>query len=210
MISLEERCLNYAKEFPDWPEPIIGRDERIQGIWILGNNYRSKNNYYGEYPPNYLKRVFALFPDIQAKDILHLFSGSLGEEVPGLKFDYRLEIELNGGKIDVRGDAHQLSNYFKSRSFKLIIADPPYSKEDALNYGSPMINRNKVVQECIKILEPNGFLVWLDQVLPMFRKNEVSLKGLIGVVRSTNHRFRCVVIFQKICSGGDLNPHSPT
>ena len=60
-----------------------------------------------------------------------------------------------------------------------------------------MVNRNKVIKECYKILRPGGFLIWLDQVLPMYRKDEFSIIGVIGMVKSTNHRFRVIVIFQK-------------
>ena len=41
-------------------------------------------------------------------------------------------------------------------------------------------------------------VVWLDQVLPMYRKDEWKLVGIIGMVKSTNHRFRVVTIFKKI------------
>ena len=33
-------------------------------------------------------------------------------------------------------------------------------------------------------------IVWLDQVLPMYRKNEFRIEAVIGMVKSTNHRFR--------------------
>ena len=110
-----------------------------------------------------------------------------------MRFDIRPEMEP-----DVVGDARQLSGYFEPGSFDLILADPPYSEEDALHYGKPMVNRNKVLSECLKILKQGGHLVWLDQALPMFRKTEWRLWGAIGVVRSTNHRVRMVFIFEKV------------
>jgi hypothetical protein len=61
-----------------------------------------------------------------------------------------------------------------------------------------MVNRNKVLSECVKVLEPSGFIVWLDQVLPMFRKTELKMCGVIGMVKSTNHRFRVVTLFRKL------------
>lgn len=78
-----------------------------------------------------------------------------------------------------------------------VVTDPPYSEEDASHYGRCLVNRNRVVSECFKVLRDGGFLVWLDQVLPMYRESEFTLVGTIGVVRSTNHRFRIVSIFQK-------------
>lgn len=141
----------------------------------------------GAYPASYLERIMTMFCD--RKNVLHLFSGSLP---PGdyLRFDMLQPAEVNG-------DAHNLSSYFKRKKFDLVLADPPYSGEDAERYGTPMVNRNKVVKECAKILHPGGYLVWLDCVLPMYRKDEFKYVGTIGLIRSTNHRFRIVSIFKK-------------
>jgi len=190
--TLKERAENYNKMFPNYPSIIVDKDW-LYGMWVIGNNYHSKKNYYGEYPPSYLKRVYSLFPD--AKNVLHLFSGVVesGLWLNECRFDIKPEL-----KPDVIGDAHKLSNYFSKELFDLILADPPYSNEDAMHYGTPMINRNKVVKECYYVLKAGGFLCWLDQVLPMYRKIEFRLVGIIGIVRSTNHRFRVLSIFQKI------------
>ena len=40
--------------------------------------------------------------------------------------------------------------------------------------------------------------MWLDQVLPMFRKDEWAIEAVIGMVKSTNHRFRVVTIFRRL------------
>jgi hypothetical protein len=61
-----------------------------------------------------------------------------------------------------------------------------------------MIQRNRVLAECVTVLQLGGFVVWLDQVLPMFRKSTLHLCGAIGVVRSTNHRFRVAAFFRKL------------
>lgn len=61
-----------------------------------------------------------------------------------------------------------------------------------------MIKRNTVLRECVKVLSSNGHLVWLDQVLPIYRKDELKVIGYIGMVKSTNHRFRVITIFEKI------------
>lgn len=119
---------------------------------MIGNDYKSKHRFYGEYPPSYLKRVMSMFPDMDNDDILHLFSGVIEEK--GIKFD--INQDLNP---DVLGNAEKLSTYFDTNTFKLILADPPYSQEDANHYGSKMINRNNVLKECYKILKNEGFVV---------------------------------------------------
>lgn len=187
-FSLEERAKFYRDAFPVWPAPRA--DERwIDGIWVLGQNYRG-SGYYGSYPPNYIRRVLSMFPD--AEKILHLFSGSLP------KGNYT-RFELNETlEAEMHGDAQKLSTFFEPNTFDLILADPPYSEEDANKYGQPLINRNIVLKECEKVLISNGYIIWLDQVLPMFRKDSLFLCGLFGIVRSTNHRFRVSCWFKKL------------
>ena len=183
--SLKERAAFYQKAFPKFPPPRTD-DRWLDSIWVLGNNYKG-SGYYGAYPPNYLKRVLSMFPD--ATSILHLFAGSLP---PGdyIRFDRQ-------GDAEAIGDAYDLSLFFEPQSFDLILADPPYTQEDAEHYGTTLVNRNMMLKECVKLLEQNGYIVWLDQVLPMFKKTELHLCGLIGIVRSTNHRFRVASIFRK-------------
>lgn len=177
---------NYNNAFPDYP-PLVSTHRWLYGIWMIGNDYKNKTAFHGAYPTSYLKRVMSMFP--KAESILHLFSGSLP------KGNYTRFDLIQGA--DVNGDAHKLSGYFAPNSFDLILADPPYSGEDADKYGTPMVNRNVVVRECYKILQSQGILVWLDCVLPMYRKDEVQLIGTIGLIRSTNHRFRVVSIFKR-------------
>jgi hypothetical protein len=188
--TLQERANFYNQAFPDYPELIVGKDGRITGMWIMGNNYHTAGDY-GAYPHGYMKRISSLFPD--CKNILHLFSVNIPSSADYIRFDLHPEF------ADVTGDAHKLSEYFGGdNKFDIIYADPPYSVEDCEHYGTPMVNRNKVVKECYKILKPDGFLVWLDQVLPMYRKDEFRIVGVIGMVKSTNHRFRVITIFQKL------------
>ena len=186
-MNLQERANSYNQTFPKYP-PLVTTDRWLYGIWVIGNNYRSKQGFYGEYPPNYLKRINSLFPDKQ--EVLHLFSGSV-VDVDGTTFDLKQP-------ADISGDAHSLSQYFPAHVFDLILADPPYSGECAEHYGTPMINRNIVLSECVKVLQPDGFICWMDTILPMYRKAELSLVGTIGIVGSTNHRFRIVSIFQGV------------
>jgi hypothetical protein len=180
-----------------WPDsiPWVGKDDRLYGMWILGQDYRNKTPYYGAYPPNYLDRIFSLFPDVQHDEIIHLFSGSLPEGTKGLRVDVNKKL-----KPDIVWDAHQLSRCPALRKgVNLIIADPPYSIDDAKRYGTAMIKRKNVLEECAKILRPGGWIVWLDQAMPMYSKDRlnIQLAGAIGIIRSTNHRFRVVTFFRK-------------
>jgi hypothetical protein len=170
-----------------YPDSHLWVRTRILGIWLLGNDYRSRSGYYGSYPPQYLARVTTLFPD--SKKVLHLFSGSLPAG------DY-VRFDLND-QADVQGDAHHLQQYFEPAAFDCIYADPPYSKEHAKRYGTPMVNRKKVLNGCSHILQPGGFVIWLDTVWPQVANARLEQVGTINVLRSQNHVVRNIFISQK-------------
>ena len=79
----------------------------------------------------------------------------------------------------------------------MILADPPYSVEDADHYKPTMVNRNKVMRALGDSAKAGTHVVWLDQVLPMYKKSQWDMVGIIGMVKSTNHRFRVVTIFER-------------
>lgn len=239
-LTLQQRIEAYQRAFPKFQPLYLANEKRIEGLWIMGNDYRVKSGYYGGYPAGYLPRVMSMFPD--AKRILHLFSGCVEKtDDRFITFDINPE-----RKPDICGDAERLSEYLGITGtfeydkasgclfcricgkeyrrgcrhgdvFDLILADPPYSVEDCEHYGTPMVSRSKVIKECVRVLVPGGVMVWLDQVFPMFRKDELDLIGTIyaradlpeglehvgeiGMVKSTNHRVRAVFMFQRVEHG---------
>jgi len=195
-MGIEIDTQNYARKFPNYPSVIKDRKTKwVHGVWMIGNNFRNKRGYYGEYPPSFLNRVGALIPN--PKTVLHLFSGVVDKGTWGQIKETTLDIREDL-QPDIVTDAHKMSEVISPNSFDLIVADPPYSDEDAKHYGSPMISRNKVVAQCYSILQQGGLLCWLDQAFPMYRKEELKLIGTIGIWRSTNHRFRGLSIFRKL------------
>ena len=157
----------------------------------MGQNYTVQTGYYGGYPAGYLRRVKALFPDKER--VLHLFSGRVDLSVlPGDTVD--VNPDLNPTFVD---DAQGLHNV-PLAPYDLVLADPPYSVEDCDHYKTSMIKRNKVMAALGRGLSSGAHVVWLDQVLPMYRKDQFEIGGVVGMVKSTNHRFRVVTIFKKL------------
>ncbi len=189
-LAAQQRIDNYHAETGYPTSLFVGGDGRIVGIWIMGNNYRVKSTYYGGYPAGYLRRVRALFPD--KENALHLFSGMVDTEIwPGRRVD--INPDTNPDWVD---DAQDLSNVPLDQ-FDIVLADPPYSVEDAEHYQTSMIKRNKVMKALTGVSQ-GTHVVWLDQVLPMYRKDQWKIMGVIGMVKSTNHRFRVVTIFERL------------
>ena len=189
IFNWPERIARYVRE-TGFPEAMgVASDGTLFGVWVIGNDYRNKTDYHGEYPASYLRRMRALFHD--KNRALHLFSGMVDTTVsPGDTCDVREY--LSPTYVD---DAHVLSKVPLER-YDIVYADPPYSGEDATKYGTPMVDRNKVM-EALRRTAPGCLIVWLDQVLPMYSKDWFRVVGRIGIVRSTNHRFRCVTIFER-------------
>jgi len=157
----------------------------------MGNDYRVQSNYYGGYPAGYLKRVKALFPE--KRGVLHLFSGKVDlAALPGRTVDISAE-----NAPDYVDDAQTLTAV-PVQDFDLVCADPPYSIEDCDHYQTTIVKRNVVLRTLGLRLRGGSHVVWLDQVLPMWKKTYFNLVGVIGVVKSTNHRFRVVSIFEKL------------
>ena len=191
-LTLQQRADAYhtATGYPT--SLFLGGDGRLVGTWIMGNNYRVKSTYYGGYPAGYLRRIKALFPD--KKNVLHLFSGMVdATALPGRRVD--LNPDLAPDWVD---DAQTLESV-PLGEFDLVLADPPYSVEDADHYKTSMVKRNKVMAALARV-NHGTHVVWLDQVLPMYRKDQWRITGVIGMVKSTNHRFRVVTIFERLCS----------
>ena len=203
-MTNEKRLEAYLKTTSEqkspFPQSVFhGTDDRLYGTWVMGNDYRVSTGYYGGYPATYLKRIAALFPDKQR--CLHLFAGKVDKTQFSINNAdcEQITLDINPDlNPDVVGDCHDLGSSFDEGYFDLILADPPYSVEDAEHYQTTMIKRNVTLKQCLKVLKKGGHIVWLDQVLPQYRKVELKPIAYIGMVKSTNHRFRVITIFEKI------------
>jgi SAM-dependent methyltransferase len=189
-MTPRERAEHYAQVFPQYPR--LRYDDRwLDGVWLTGQDYRG-SGLHGSYPPKYLDRIRAIFPDEWAGTVLHLCSGSLDKSVGGV----RVELSLDRLPVpDVYGDAECLP--FADQSFDLILADIPYTAQDAKKYNTEMVNRTTVIREATRVLKVGGHLVWLDIRQPMFRKSELHWWGVISLVISTNHLYRAATFYQR-------------
>lgn len=191
-MHLHDRIENYVRETRFPRSLFVSEDGRIVGTWIMGNDYRVKSAYYGGYPAGYLRRIQALFPE--KRRVLHLFSGKV--DVATLPGD---TVDINPAHNPTYIDDAQTLQYVPLDRYDLILADPPYSVEDAERYQTTMVKRNRVMR-ALQRSAPGTHIVWLDQVLPMYRKDAFAIDGVIGMVKSTNHRFRVVTVFRRLAA----------
>lgn len=123
---MNERIRRYEEEIGRLP-PQVDSQGRLYGIFMMGNDH-SGSGYYGSYPGNYLERMYSLFPETPR---LHLFSGNLVDD-EGVTVD---------ADTDTPADVYQGVESFledqAENSFPLVLADPPYSREEGENYSAP-------------------------------------------------------------------------
>lgn len=160
------------------------------GVWYCGTSF-TKSRMYGQYPPTFLRRALALFPD--ASDVLHAPSGSL-IDLPASHVTLDL-YDDNVRKPMFRGDCGAMP--FKDQSFDLILSDPPYSEEDSRLYGCAKFPEKKFMEQCRRCLKPDGHLGFLAYHYPSHRRTDWRLIGLFAVVTGFSRRTRMFSVFKK-------------
>jgi hypothetical protein len=188
-MTWPDRIENYRRQIG---VPYLGYENGwVYGTWFIGNSYQKKTDYYGAYQGNFLKRIAALFPD--RRNVLHLFSGKVDVTTfPGDTLDIRPDLGPTYCANAETCEGVPLAGY------DFVLADPPYSASDAERYGTIMVNRNKVVATLAAGLPFGACVCWLDQVYPMFSKAVLKPEAVIGIVGSTNHRFRVLTVFRRV------------
>jgi hypothetical protein len=178
----------YGRKYPDSQ---FTDTTRKQATWFLGQDYKNATTYYGAYPPMYWKRIQTF---VQPEDtVVHLFSGSLP---PGPYVRVDMDETLTP---DIVCRSEEVDRHIAPNSVDIVFADPPYSQADSnLGYKGNYPNKKKTLSAVSRILKPGGLVFWLDTCLPMFRKTELTLVGVITILISTNHRVRLVSVFQRL------------
>jgi SAM-dependent methyltransferase len=177
---------NLNATFPKYPMTIEDKGW-IYGVWYCGTSWQ-KVTLYGQYPPGFLKRALALFPD--AKDILHCPSGTVTG--PGITVDL-ISDEVRHPQVIASANALP----FPDGSFDLILSDPPYSAEDSKKYGCEPFPLGGFMKEAQRILRPGGHLGMLHIYYSPYRRKEWKLEALIMVITGFLRRARVFSILTK-------------
>ena len=110
-----------------------------------------------------------------------------------ITFDIKKEVNPT-----ICDDVKNVLNYRQIiNGLDLVIADPPYDKSDFVKYDCKPFNKAQVIRDLGEIMKPGSFLVWLDTRIPMYSKKVWNLIGYIAVIVSTNHRVRCLCLYQR-------------
>lgn len=123
--------------------------------------------------------------------LLNLFCGM---NQYGIRVDIKPEV-----KPHRLADAHELSKHFEKDSFNIILADPPYSTEEARDiYGTPTLNYKKWTAECDKVLQKGGLLcVYHKYVMPNPDPKKYVVEKRVFIGNRTYHLPRVAIFFRK-------------
>ena len=177
-LSIQERVENFNSIFQG-DLPLCVANHWIYGIWIVVNRIDWRCGQ------SYLNRVMTLFPDV--KDALFLFFKFLPTHIKGKRFD-------SDGDADFVGNICNLAKIV-NKEFDFILFDS-LAAEESLGYEFLTANRPVIMQECVQVLKPGGYIVWIDRMsLPY--PEEVEQIGLIGLAVRGDHQYRNLSIFEK-------------
>lgn len=166
----------------------------ITDLWILA---RPKVKYYGAYPAGFLSRARALLGVRPDDPVLHVCSGKV-RDYPFAGVGPN-DLTLDGNPdlrpdfvMDVTHDAPL------PPGCAAILTDPPYTPEDAVQYGSlPFPSASALMKKCLEAVEVGsrvGMLHYEWPACPDFAR-EVAV---VGVTTGRRQRMRHFVVMERI------------
>lgn len=198
-MTWDERVAQWNQSFPKYP-PIMHSHGWTYGVWYTGKGF-TKHTLHGQYPPTFLRRALALWPDIPERRMLHVCAGTVQH---GVRVDLSPRF-----RPSVVANAEQLP--FASGSFDVVLYDPPYDKANAKIYGvAPKPPRwPQTMTEMARVLTPGGHIGILHWYYPSYsrRKQGLKLTGLIAVCVGFCSMTRMFSIFEKVGQPAGLRQH---
>jgi hypothetical protein len=177
----------------------------ITDVWILA---RPKVKYYGAYPNGFLERARALLGVGIYDAVLHVCGGH-AKDYPakprGFGYtDKTLDLDP-ATEPDFLQDAREPFPADPDRSapfglWKAILADPPYTLDDADKYASgrsALPTPNGLLRNGLEHVRDGGRVGILHYLLPQPPRDGVRFVACVGVIVGYNNRMRVFSVFEK-------------
>lgn len=177
----------------------------ITDMWILARpKLLDGKRYYGAYPAGFLERARALLGVNIFDPVLHVcgglvryypYYGGFGSKDKTLDLDPETEPDF---LWDAR-DEYPTAISTESDGWQAIIADPPYSEEEAKNYNvdsSKLPTPNIILKRSLEVLREGGRVGILAWYAPTCPKNGKFIAA-IGVMVGFNNRIRLYSVYEK-------------
>lgn len=152
------------------------------------------DHYKGGMPLHAERWLLQLARDIlgnQFAKVLNLFCGM---NIEGYRVDIKPDVFP-----DLVCDAHEISEHLDGEMFDIVLADPPYSNQEATDlYGTPRLKYRTWTAEATKVLNPKGILIVYHKLLmPNPNPDEYRVVKRVFVASRAMHAPRVAVYFQK-------------
>ena len=180
----------------------------ITDMWLLARaKLKGGKKYYGAYLGGFPERARALLGVTINDPVLHVCGGMARHYPYAAGFgpnDKTLDLDPLT-QPDFLGDAALYSSYpvcaaYPPIRFKAMLADPPYSPEDARHYAvgaEAYPAPNQIVKNMIASVEPGQRVGIIHYILPACPKN-AKFVACVGVVCGFNNRIRVFSVFEKV------------
>jgi SAM-dependent methyltransferase len=189
MTNWANRVATWNATFPQYP-PLMYSHGWTYGVWYTGKGFK-KSMLHGQYPPTFLRRALALWPELPPTQRLHVCAGTVQD---GIRVDLSPVFCPS-----CLANAEQLP--FLSASFGVVFYDPPYDLANALVYGVAKRPPRwpQTMREMIRVLKPGGHLGILHWYYPSYSRRLMGIRlvGLIAVCVGFCAKTRMFSIFEK-------------
>ena len=172
----------------------------ICDTWILA---RSKVKYYGDYPAGFLHRARQLLGVHTNDPVLHVCSGRIdlypydgfGPNDKTLDINATLKPDF---VVDVATSVLPLyTDREDNQPWYAVLADPPYTEEDAAKYGDfPLPSARRCLEQSLDVLDAGGRVGILHYVAPRPPKG-VTFVACITVFVGFENRARLYSVYEK-------------
>ena len=173
----------------------------VTDMWLLARaKLKGGKKYYGAYLGGFPERARVLLGASLSDPVLHVCGGM------ARYYPYKAGFGPNDRTLDMSaatepdyiGDAAVRAYY--PDGFQAMLADPPYSAEDAAHYSPGAIaypSPNRLVENMIDALPVGGRAGIIHYILPACPKN-AKFVACVGVVCGFNNRIRVFSVFEKV------------
>jgi len=159
--------------------------------WFLPRPGKSK--YKGGMPLYCEEWLMNLARNILGKDDIKILNLFCGMNKQGVRVDLNPDVSP-----DYLYDVHKITEVLND-SFDVILADPPYSNQEAEElYGTPKLSYKKWTAECEKLLIDGGLLIVYHKfVMPNPNPNKFQVEKRVFIGTRTYHLPRVAIFFRK-------------